>query len=172
MLSPKPSEYNSYFQGYVSLVSGNTFKELKDRYNNQICKFWKTIPDEKWSYSYAKGKWTLKRVLQHIIDTERIMSYRALCIVRNDKQNLNEFEQDQYAIVDNSINRNFDDIIKEWESLRGSNNLMFESLSKNDLTKSGNIGSKKLSVRAIIYIIFGHALHHINIINEKYLNEN
>ena len=100
------------------------------------------------------------------------MSYRALCIVRNDKQNLNEFEQDQYAVVDNSINRNIDDMIKEWESLRDSNNLMFESMNKNDLSKSGNIGSKQLSVRAIIYIIFGHALHHINIINEKYLNEN
>jgi len=172
MLRPKPDEYNSYFQGYISLVTGNTFKEVNDSYNNEICKYWETIPKEKWSYFYAQNKWTLKRVFQHIIDTERIMAYRALCIVRNDKQNLNEFEQDQYAIVDNSINRNIDEMIKEWKSLRDSNNLMFESLKKNDLNKSGNIGSKKLSVRAIIYIIFGHALHHINIINKKYLNEN
>ena len=172
MLRPKKNEYNSYFEGYISLVSGNTFSEIQDSHNQEISKYWETIPNEKWSYTYEKKKWTLKRVFQHIIDTERIMTYRALCITRNDKQDLNEFEHEQYANSDNAVNRNVKDMIEEWKSLRNSNNLMFKSLKNNYLNKSGTIGSKKLSVRAIIYIIFGHALHHIKIINEKYLNEN
>ena len=172
MLKPKTNEYKSFFAGYISLVSGDSFTKITRNHDKQICNYWENIPLEKWSYSYAPEKWTLIRVFQHIIDTERIMSYRALCIVRDDSNKLYEFDHNKYANSDNTKNRKINEMIKEWKWLRKCNNMMFQSFSENDLKKHTIIGEKKLSVRAIIYIIFGHALHHIKIINERYLNEN
>tara|TARA_B100000768_G_C11280353_1_gene378223 strand:+ start:999 stop:1511 length:513 start_codon:yes stop_codon:yes gene_type:complete len=170
MSRPKVNEYNSYFKGYISLVIGESSEEIKLNHNQKILEFWNTISLDKWTYSYAEGKWTLKQVLQHVIDTERILAYRALCIVRGEKQNLNEFDQDNYANFGHAINRNIDDLITEWKLLRESNNLMFKSFTEKDLNKKGAAGLKTLSVKAILYIIFGHPLHHINIVNEKYLS--
>ena len=106
MSRPKVNEYNSYFKGYISLVIGESSEEIKLNHNQKILEFWNTISLDKWTYSYAEGKWTLKQVLQHVIDTERILAYRALCIVRGEKQNLNEFDQDNYANFGHAINRN------------------------------------------------------------------
>ena len=169
MSRPKVNEYNSYFKGYISLVIGEYIDEIKLNHNQKILKFWNTISFDKWTYSYAQGKWTLKQVLQHVIDTERILSYRALCIVRGEKQNLNEFDQDDYANFGHATNRNIDDLIMEWKLLRESNNLMFNTFTEKDLNKKGTAGLKTFTVKAILYIIFGHPLHHINVVKEKYL---
>ena len=170
MSRPNKNEYNPYFEGYISLVKGDTYNEIKNNYNQKVMEYWDTIPEEKWTYSYEKGKWTLKQVLQHIIDTERILVYRALCIVREDTKKLNEFDQDKYAESGKANLISPIDLISEWKFLRSSNDLMFKSFTDEDLEKTGTVGSKNLSVRAVMYIIIGHALHHINIINNRYLN--
>lgn len=170
MSKPKQDEYNSFFHGYICLVLGESFDEIKNKYNDKICNYWDIVPNEKWSYSYSPKKWSLKQVFQHIIDTERILAYRALCITRGETQDLIEFDQDKYANLGNAIERNINDMIIEWKLLRNCNNIMFKSFTKYDLNKSGNVGSKKLSVKAIMYILFGHALHHINIVNNRYLS--
>ena len=169
MSKPTINEYNSFFQGYISLVKGESLKEVRNTYSKVIIEYWDSIPQEKWIYSYAPKKWTLKQVFQHVIDTERILAYRALCIVRGEKQKFNEFDQDKYADLGDAFQRNIDDLIIEWKLIRESNDIMFKSFTKKDLNKSGIVGTKNLSVNAINYIIYGHVLHHINVINKRYL---
>ena len=171
MSRPKIENYDSYFKGYILQVKGESFNEIFDNHNSDILTFWKTIPENKWEYSYAMNKWTIKQVLQHMIDTERILAYRALSIVREDTQILNEFDVNKYAELGNAKSRSYNELVDEWNLLRKSNNLMFKSFTKNELNKYGFVGAKRLSVRAILYIIFGHAVHHIKIIEERYLQE-
>jgi hypothetical protein len=171
MSRPNIEDYDSYFKGYILQVKGESFNEIFDNHNSDILAFWKIIPENKWEYSYAINKWTIKQVLQHMIDTERILAYRALSIVREDTQILNEFDVNKYAELGNAKSRNYNELVDEWNLLRESNNLMFKSFSLNDLSKYGHVGTKRLSVRAILYIIFGHAVHHINIIEKRYLQE-
>jgi hypothetical protein len=171
MSRPKIENYDSYFKGYILQVKGESFNEIFDNHNSDILTFWKTIPENKWEYSYAINKWTIKQVLQHMIDTERILAYRALSIVREDTQILNEFDVNKYAELGNAKSRSYNELVDEWNLLRKSNNLMFKSFTKNELNKYGFVGIKRLSVRAILYIIFGHAVHHTKIIEERYLQE-
>jgi uncharacterized damage-inducible protein DinB len=171
MSRPNIDDYDSYFKGYILQVKGESFNEIFNNHNTDILVFWKTIPEKKWEYSYAPNKWTIKQVLQHMIDTERILVYRALSIVREDTQILNEFDVNKYADLGNAKSRNYNELIDEWNLLRKSSNLMFKSFTKNELNKYGFVGPKRLSLRAILYIIFGHAIHHVNIIKEKYLQE-
>ena len=169
MSKPNKNEYTSFFQGYILLVKAESLEKARNMYSKIILKYWDSIPEQKWTYSYASKKWTLKQVFQHIIDTERILAYRALCIVRGEKQTLNEFDQDKYANSGDAFFRNIEDLKTEWKLIRESNDIMFRSFTKKDLSKVGVVGKKNLSVNAIAYIIYGHVLHHINVINEKYL---
>lgn len=169
MSKPTINEYNSFFQGYISLVKAESLYEVRNMYSKLIIEYWDSIPQEKWIHSYASKKWTLKQVFQHVIDTERILAYRALCIVRGEKQKFNEFDQDKYADLGDAFQRNIDDLIIEWKLIRQSSDIMFKSFTKKDLDKTGIVGTKNLSVNAINYIIYGHVLHHINIINKRYL---
>ena len=171
MSRPNIEDYDSYFKGYILQVKGESFNEILNNHNSDILVFWKTIPENKWEYSYAINKWTIKQVLQHMIDTERILAYRALSVVREDTQILNEFDVNKYAELGNAKSRNYNELVDEWNLLRESNNLMFKSFTKNELNKYGFVGTKRISVRAILYIIFGHAVHHINIIEKRYLQE-
>jgi uncharacterized damage-inducible protein DinB len=171
MSRPNIEDYDPYFKGYILQVKGESFNEIFNNHNTDILVFWKTIPEKKWEYSYAPNKWTIKQVLQHMIDTERIFVYRALSIVREDTQILNEFDVNMYADLGNAKSRNYKELVDEWNLLRESNNLMFKSFSFDDLNKYGHVGTKRISVRAILYIIFGHAVHHINIIEKRYLQE-
>ena len=171
MSRPNIEDYDSYFKGYILQVKGESFNEILNNHNSDILVFWKTIPENKWEYSYAINKWTIKQVLQHMIDTERILAYRALSLVREDTQILNEFDVNKYAEIGNAKSRNYKELVDEWNLLRESNNLMFKSFSFYDLNKYGHVETKRISVRAILYIIFGHAVHHINIIEKRYLQE-
>ena len=123
MSKPNKNEYTSFFQGYISLVKAESLDKARNMYSKIILKYWDSIPEEKWTYSYASKKWTLKQVFQHIIDTERILAYRALCIVRGEKQILNEFDQDKYANSGDAFFRNIEDLKIEWKLIRESNDL-------------------------------------------------
>ena len=131
MSRPNIEDYDSYFKGYILQVKGESFNEIFNNHNTDILVFWKTIPENKWEYSYAPNKWTIKQVLQHMIDTERILVYRALSIVREDTQIINEFDVNKYADLGNAKSRNYNELIDEWNLLRKSSNLMFKSFTKN-----------------------------------------
>ena len=118
---------------------------------------------------YAPGKWTLKEVLGHMIDTERIFAYRALRIARNDKTELPSFDQDKFVAAANFDSRSWTDLHSEFELLRRVNILMFRGFDKQAWELRGNAGGNELSARAAAFIIAGHELAHMQIIREKYL---
>ena len=169
MSRPNNKNYNAFFEHYIAMVKGVSLNERIENHNKTIINYWSAIPSDKYNFSYSPNKWTIKQLFQHVIDTERILSYRILCIARGEKQSLIEFNENEYANIGHADQRDFNLMVKEWELLRSSNNIMFKSFSENELNQVGLVGLSKTSLKAIIYIIFGHALHHIKVIEERYI---
>ena len=166
---PEKSEYASYYYMYVTLVEGDIISALKQQIDKTIGVL-SDINEEKGQYKYADGKWSIKELVGHLLDTERIMAYRALRIARGDKTPTAGFEQDDY--IENS---NFDlcslsVLTKEFELIRQSNILMFSNLTESAWHRTGTASDNTFSTRALAYIIAGHELHHINVLQEKYLS--
>ena len=168
---PKNGEFPPYAIMYISLLpdDGLLLKHLKENFD-KTKEFILSIPEEKLTYRYAKDKWSIKEILVHIIDDERIYAYRALCFARNDKTELPGFEQEDYATFSNANNRSIENILNEYESVRNATITLFESFDKTALLREGVANKNKVTVRALGYHLAGHELHHINIIKEKYLN--
>ncbi|WP_341226964.1 DinB family protein [uncultured Arcticibacterium sp.] len=117
---------------------------------------------------YAPEKWTVKDILQHIIDTERIMIYRALRFGRNDKTVLPGFEEDDFAKNTNVSNRTIDELMEEWESVRAGSRTLFKSFNTEMLQRTGETFASNISVLALGFVIIGHAKHHYQVIEERY----
>lgn len=167
---PEKGEYPSYADMYISLLPGDSevLQHLKD--NFQIVKqMILSLPEEKLLYRYAPGKWTVKEILVHIVDDERIYAYRALRFARNDKTELPGFEQDDYALASNANERSLQNIFEEYEAVRSSTIALFNSFDEDALLRKGIANNNMNSVRSLAYHIAGHELHHINIIKAKYL---
>ena len=165
----KKDEYNSYYQSYID-KSGDL--DLIDglRVNLEaFMSFYNSIPDEKLPYRYADGKWTIKEIIQHLIDSERIFAYRALRIARHDQMDLPGFDQDACVPYSNANDRSISLLKEEYEILRRSTILLFESLSNDDLLRLGKASGSPVTPRAIGFIIIGHENHHRHIIEERYL---
>ena len=169
MNRPTAEEYNPYFANYINLVSEEDIISLMETQLEDTIIFLKNIPEEKYNFSYAEGKWTIKEVLGHIIDNEIIFSYRALRIARNDKTPLPGYEQDDYVKFSEFKNLKFGDLINQFYHLREATIFMFKSFNNEILLRMGTANNSKISVRAIAYIIVGHVIHHVKIIKERYL---
>jgi hypothetical protein len=169
MISKK--EYAPYFEQYLKLVSKKNTSIVDNLEVSQIAfeRLLRNLLKEKHCFSYAEGKWTLKELLQHIIDTERIFCYRALCFVRDDNMSVSGFDQDLFVTNSNANHSNFKDLLNEMAILRKGTIFLFNSFSKEYLLKIGVVSDNKISVRALGYLISGHQLHHLNTIKEKYL---
>lgn len=165
----KSHEYSSYYQNYID-KSGNLdlISGLKSNLE-AITSFYESIPDEKLEYRYDHGKWTIKELIQHLIDAERIFAYRALRIAREDQANLHGFEQDDYVLTSHANLRSIQQLVEEYKVLRRSTILLFESLLEDDLSRIGMASGSPVSPRAIGFIIIGHENHHREIIEERYL---
>ncbi|MDG1194077.1 MAG: DinB family protein [Polaribacter sp.] len=165
------NEFAPYFEQYMQLVS----KDEKSIIENLVASqkvfddVLRNLPVEKHNFSYAEGKWTIKELIQHIIDTERVFSYRALCFARNDNTSLPGFDQDVFVENDNANDRNYYDLLNEIEVLRKSSIQLFKSFSDEALLRVGVASNNKMSVRALGYLFSGHQMHHLNIIKERYL---
>jgi uncharacterized damage-inducible protein DinB len=129
----------------------------------------RSIPAEKLTYRYAKGKWTIKEILGHLTDDERIYSYRALRIGRNDTTQLAGFEPEDYVQHSNANYRNLADLIDEFAAVRVATLTLFNSFTEEAILRKGIVNDNTVSVSAAIYHIAGHELHHLNIIRERYL---
>tara|TARA_B110001452_G_scaffold260727_1_gene258582 strand:+ start:576 stop:1085 length:510 start_codon:yes stop_codon:yes gene_type:complete len=165
------TEYAPYFERYMQLTvlkDKTIIQNLESAQDEFECVL-RNLPDNKHSYSYATGKWTLKELIQHIIDTERVFCYRALSFARNDQTSLPGFDQDVF--VDNAAanNRDYYDLLDEMKVLRKSSIQLFKSFSKEALLRIGVASDNKMSVRALGYLFSGHQIHHINIVKERYL---
>lgn len=167
---PKEGEYAPYTIMYIGLLpdDGLVLKYLEDNLR-ATTDFILSLPEEKLAHRYAEGKWTIKEILVHIIDDERIYAYRALRFARNDKTELPGFEQDDYAMHSGANGRDVKDILKEFARVRHATISLFEGLDRDALLRAGVADGKVMSVRAAAYHIAGHELRHIGIIRERYL---
>jgi uncharacterized damage-inducible protein DinB len=167
---PEKEEFPPYASMYIDLVpdDGMLLQHLEKNFDN-VKKFILSLPDEKLYYRYAEGKWTIKEVLVHIIDDERIYSYRALCFARNDKTALPGFEEKDYAFFSNANQRDIKNILEEYEAVRKATVTLFNGFSEDVFMRKGIANNNQATVRALAYHIAGHELHHMNIIKERYL---
>ena len=168
MKRPLEGDYAPFYAGYIKNVPDDAIKAFGEQlYTTNV--FFKSIPEDKIDYRYAEGKWSIKEIIGHLIDNERVMSYRALAISRNEKQSLPGFEQDDYVRESNYSKRDYSELVEELKRVRESNLLMFKNFSEEILDRRGVANNSEVTVRAILFIIAGHELHHINIIKERYL---
>ena len=164
------NEYDAYYQTYVSKVDTDlSGVESLKRNLEVVVSLYSNIPKEKHNFAYAEGKWTVKDVLLHVIDTERIFAYRALRIARSDKTPLPGFEQDTYVSNGEAKNRTLVSLIGEYKSVRQATITLFSSFDSNALLRIGKASGSPISVRALGFIIVGHDNHHAQIIKERYL---
>jgi uncharacterized damage-inducible protein DinB len=169
MPRPDASEFPEYFSRYISRVNTDSLSEAVETYARSLGDFYKNLPEEKADYRYAPGKWTLKELLQHVIDAERIFAYRLLRIARKDKTPLASFDENTYAENSLAAERSFKDIKDEFLAVRKSTDLLIISLNESQLAEQGVSSNLPVTANAIGYIIFGHMLHHKAILEERYL---
>lgn len=166
---PLQSEFAAFYAGYVSQVEeGDIVATLKNA-QEQTKKLLENISEEKGLYAYAPEKWTIKEVIEHIIDTERIFAYRFLRVYRGDATPLPSFEQNEYVKNANSNKRTLQSLAKELYAVREANLLMLENLDESKLDFQGTMSGKTVTPRALLYIMAGHEAHHINILKTRYL---
>lgn len=165
---PEPGEYGDFYQGYIDQVTTENVIQALIKQGQKTYALIQQLTDEEADSRYADGKWSVREVLGHIIDTERIMAYRALCISRGETTRLPGFDQDDYVENANFGERSLQSLSTEYDALRNANISLFNSLDENQIMRTGTASGVNTSVRALAYIIAGHEKHHLNILEEKY----
>lgn len=171
----KPTQLNStefapFYANYIAQVSDEyTLVEELEISLHRFIKFVQDIPMDKFDYRYAEGKWTVKDIIQHLIDAERIFAYRALRFARNDSTDLPGFEENDYVDEAHANSRSIMELLTELSSVRHASLLLFKTFSDEQLLRVGTANSNKMSVRALGFIIIGHQNHHQRVFEERYL---
>ena len=168
MKPPQAEEFPIFYKGYVDTVSDDVLAELEQQIES-FSALLRSIPAEKASFAYAEGKWTIKELAGHVIDTERIMAYRALRIARNDATPLPGFEENDYVANAHFADRSLENLADEFAALRKANMYLIRSLNDIEIDRSGISNEKPISVRALIFIMAGHVNHHAAILKQRYL---
>ncbi|MFV5693153.1 DinB family protein [Flavobacterium sp. LT1R49] len=163
------NEYSEFNATYIKAAGNIEMIEELEICLHDFIRFVQNIPMDKFDYRYAEGKWTIKDIIQHIIDTERIFGYRALRISRNDKTPLHGFEENDYVDNTNANDRNIQNLLTELSAVRHSNLFLFKSFSEEQLKRIGTASNNEISVRAIGFILIGHQKHHQKVFQERYL---
>jgi uncharacterized damage-inducible protein DinB len=166
---PEPSEYDPYAAGYVALAEGTNLIALLQTSYDETQAMIRPLNEEKLMYRYAEGKWTIKEILLHIADAERIFCYRALRFARQDSTPLSGFNEGDYTPVSGALQRSLDSLLDELSSVRLATLSLFDNFIPEMLRSTGIASDKAVSVRALGYMIAGHEIHHRNIIRERYL---
>jgi len=162
------NNYKELFNHYISLTKEYTLTESLKNSTSQTIEVLEKITEPKASYSYQEDKWTIIQVLSHIIDTERIMSYRALRYARQDQTKLSGFDENHYAAHAGTESRSINSLLEEFKALRTSTILLFNSFTNEMLTYSDNETGIGLTVDKLGRMIAGHSMHHCNILTERY----
>lgn len=170
IISKPSSGYPAYFQRYIDNVpdDGNLLEHLRDIHIETV-QLVLDLTGEQLLHRYAEGKWTIKDILVHLADCERVFMYRAMRIARGDKTDLPGFDEDLLAANANANNRAVDDILKELETLRASSLVFIATLNDEELDRIGTANNHPSSARLYANLIYGHQRHHLNIIRERYL---
>ncbi|WP_293311634.1 DinB family protein [Pedobacter sp. UBA5917] len=166
MNRPQPNEYPIWGETYISKVDREIFEILNDQVESLPALFRRNA--DKADYAYAEGKWTLKEMLGHIIDAERVFAYRITCFARNEQQHLPGFEEDDYVENARFGQRELEDLIEEFAALRKANLYLFNSLNEEELNRKGIASGREINVKSILFIVGGHIMHHVSILKERY----
>lgn len=169
MNRPETNEYAPYYDRYISLIQSDDVLPVLAQQSADLKALFADVPEERGVHAYEEGKWTLKELLSHLIDGERIFSYRILRISRGDETPIEGFEQDGYIENSNANNRCIADLIEEFELERRANMRMLTNISEENSLRIGTASDNKVSVRALAYIMAGHIQHHVEIIKSRYL---
>jgi hypothetical protein len=166
---PQPGEFAPYYDRYISLVPGNDILAVLDDQRRQTLLLLCGRTEADGDLRYAPDKWSLKEVIGHLNDTERIMAYRALRISRGDTTPIEGYEQDDYVRNSPLARRPLEDLIEDYIAVRRATLTLFRNLDETAWTRCGIANKNEVTVRALAYIIAGHELHHRKMIEEKYL---
>jgi len=167
--SLQSNEYANFYKPYIEALGEVVLMNELEQSLSFFIDFLKTIPSEKHEFRYAEGKWTIKDIVQHLIDAERIFAYRALRIARKDKTPLPGFEENEYVETAFANKREMNDLIEEFITVREATISLFKTFTEEQLLQMGTASEKPVSVRAIGFITLGHQKHHEKIIKERYL---
>ncbi len=169
MNRPQKSEYDPYYERYVSLVADGAIIGSLGSQSTKLQDIVTGLSEEKGAFRYAEGKWSIKELLGHLIDAERMFAYRLLRIARGDETPIEGFEQDGYIENAHSNDRSFADLPEEFSLLRRANMIFVKNLDDDAWSRVGTANNVKISVRALVYIMAGHIEHHLAILKERYL---
>jgi len=166
---PQPGEYKTYAATYINKVPNGPVLEILEYLKDSTYNFFARMTAEQADYAYAEGKWTIKESLGHMIDTERVFAYRAFVFSRGDKNELPGFEQDDYVLNSTYSTRSIQDLAAEFKAVRESTLYLFSAFTDEQSLLQGIASEHPVSVRALVYMIAGHELHHLDILKERYI---
>lgn len=169
MPRPTINDYASFYHNYVMQVQED---DLNIAFNNQseiLDLFLHSIPESKAGYAYAEGKWTVKQLLQHMIDAERIFAHRALWFARQSPAPLSGFDENEFAAIADVNNRTLQSLVEEMIAVRNSTASLFQSFSDRELNTAGTANNHSITVNALGFVTIGHFQHHKRILKERYL---
>ena len=170
MSKPDLTRIPVFYHGYISLVKEDDLSSAFRMQETVIKKFLSDIPADKYEYQYAPGKWTLKEILQHLIDAERVFGYRSLSFARNDSAPLPGFDENEYVKESLANEREWDELVNELLTVRKSNELLYNSLNEDQLNRSGIANNSSNYVLGWGYISIGHVTHHMQVMKQRYLS--
>jgi hypothetical protein len=169
MPRPDLTRVPEFYYNYINQVAENELMEAFRKESPAFIQFFENIPATKYDYRYAEGKWSIKEILQHIIDAERVFCYRALRFARKDNTPLPGFDENVFAENSKASSRKWNDLLEEFKAVRRSSEYLFGSFDSDQLECSGIANKKSIYVLGIGYVLIGHSVHHKNIVKERYL---
>lgn len=169
MNKPSREEIGEWYQGYIDRVDDGTALSVLRQQELSFLPFIMSIPEEKGTYRYAEGKWSIKEVISHLIDTERVFCYRGLAVSRGEQNPIPGFDQDEYVANSNANNMSLQDLAAEFLAVRKASIAFYKQIDEPTSKLVGTVSGGPMSVRSTAYIIAGHLIHHKEVLQEKYL---
>ena len=170
MNRPIESEYAPYYQGYIDQVNENEILPVLRSQMDDLDVLLDRVTPEKETFAYSEGKWSIREIVGHLIDGERVFGYRAFCIGRGEKQNLPGFDQDEYMLAAPYNQIDLEDLLSELRLIRLGNMAMFRTFDEASWSRVGTANGNQITARALAFIMAGHVRHHMNVLRERYLS--
>jgi hypothetical protein len=160
---------DDFYNGYIALVKENDFREAIRKNTKEFRKLLENIPRKQYDHAYAEGKWTIREMLQHIIDAERVFAFRAVHLSRKDATPLPAFDENHWSANDGGATRKWKDLLEEFKAVRTATEYLYDAMTDDQLRFVGTVRSKPLNAFTIGYLIAGHVTHHMKVLEERYL---
>ncbi len=168
MPRPDLAQVPDHFHVYINQAPGEDVSAVLASSGKDILEWLQALPEEKRDHRYAPEKWTIREVVQHLLDAERIFAYRALCFARKDATSLPSFDENSYADHSKASTRTWEELLEEFRLVRAANEIMFSSFDEEQLETAGVANNRSMQVRAVGFTMAGHVYHHLRILKERY----